>query len=92
MRQFLFGQALCLNPARDSFNRLLLLSSDSTMIDDGLPQPSESLEIPEVTSPREESTGHSLGTTKGMDFIPCSYKFKGISDSRKVFDQLKASG
>jgi hypothetical protein len=62
------------------------------MIGVGPSQLSESLEIPERTSSKEESFGHSLGTTKGRDFSPGSCRVGGISDNRKDFDQLKASG
>jgi hypothetical protein len=62
------------------------------MIGAGASQLSESLDFPERTSSRRESFRHSLGMTKGRDFNPGSSRAGGISDNRKDFDQLKASG
>jgi hypothetical protein len=62
------------------------------MIGVGSSQLSVFLEFSERTSSINLSFGHSLGMTKDKDFSPGSSRAVGISDNRKDFDHLKASG
>jgi hypothetical protein len=62
------------------------------MIGAGASQLSIFLEFSVRTSSRNLSFGHSLGMAKDKDFSPGSSRAVGISDNRKDFDHLKASG
>jgi hypothetical protein len=76
---------------------LLLLRSDSTTASFGGEEAeSEGAEATSAdsskrTESRNLSSGHFLGMTKGCVSVSGSMRAEGISEDRKVFDQLKES-